>query len=127
MTGHACPAAWVALMVAFPESLAARTYPRLESRVVDHELLADLAAVVALNEDVRAAAGGGVERQGGPDARGGARVGRNIVQGTGGILGRDEVVEGRGRRAMEGLVVLRHLRFLESADRARRQCRRGRE
>jgi hypothetical protein len=54
MTGHACPAAWVALMTAFPESLAARTYPGLECRVVDHELLADLAALVALNEDVRA-------------------------------------------------------------------------
>lgn len=53
LTGHPCPQAWTALLSQFPAGLAARRYPGLDDRVADHELLDDLAAVVALNEDIR--------------------------------------------------------------------------
>lgn len=54
LTGFPCPPDWTALMAAFPASLAARTYAGLDDRVADHELLDDLGAVLALNEDIRA-------------------------------------------------------------------------
>ncbi len=53
MTGYPVPASWLALMRQFPATLAKRTYPGIESRVVDHELLDNLERVLQLNRTIR--------------------------------------------------------------------------
>lgn len=55
LTGHPVPSAWLAVMNDFPSTLARRTYPGVDSRVADHELVDKLERVLHLNKLVREA------------------------------------------------------------------------